>query len=106
MFCPKCGGILVPKKQKNKTVLHCTSCSYVEKDTSKGAITDTVESKDDLAVVDAAQDMESLPEMEEECPKCHHNKARYWVIQTRASDEAPTKFIRCEKCGHTWRDYS
>ena len=40
-----------------------------------------------------------------ECPKCRHKKAYYWTVQTRAGDEAETKFLKCEKCSHTWRDY-
>ena len=41
-----------------------------------------------------------------ECPKCGHTSAYFWEVQTRASDEPETKFLRCEKCRHTWRDYS
>jgi len=28
------------------------------------------------------------------------------MIQTRAADEPPTRFYRCTKCGHTWREYA
>ncbi|MBI2108536.1 transcription factor S, partial [Candidatus Woesearchaeota archaeon] len=31
--------------------------------------------------------------------------AYFWLVQTRAGDEPETKFLRCEKCSHTWRDY-
>ena len=41
-----------------------------------------------------------------ECPKCGHRTAYFWLVQTRAGDEPETKFLRCEKCGHTWRDYN
>ncbi|MFW5746427.1 MAG: transcription factor S [Nanoarchaeota archaeon] len=106
MFCKKCGGLLVPKKVKGKKTFVCSSCKAVEKDTSELALVEKVEEKDEVQVVDESQDMQTLPEIEEECPECGNTKARYWVVQTRASDEAPTKFIKCEKCGHTWRDYS
>lgn len=46
-----------------------------------------------------------LPKTEVECPKCGHNEAYWWMIQTRSADEAPTTFYRCVNCGHTWRDY-
>jgi len=35
-FCPKCGGLMVPVKEKEKTVLKCTKCGYVMK-LEKGA---------------------------------------------------------------------
>ena len=59
----------------------------------------------DLEVVDPTQ-LESLPLTAAECPKCGHKKAFFWLIQTRASDEPETKFMKCEKCKHIWRDYS
>jgi len=40
-----------------------------------------------------------------ECPKCGNKEAYYWTVQTRAGDEAETKFLKCTRCKHTWRDY-
>lgn len=45
------------------------------------------------------------PVTNEVCPKCGHSKAHFWVKQTRAADEAPTRFYKCTKCEHTWREY-
>lgn len=39
------------------------------------------------------------------CPSCGKMKASFWIIQTRAADEPPTKFFKCVACEHTWRDY-
>ena len=52
------------------------------------------------------KEIETNPLTEAECPKCHNKKARYWTQQTRAGDEPETKFYKCEKCKHVWRDYS
>jgi DNA-directed RNA polymerase subunit M len=41
-----------------------------------------------------------------DCPKCSAKKVISWMEQTRASDEPPTRFYKCTKCGHTWREYS
>ena len=38
-------------------------------------------------------------------PKCDHKEAWFWTSQTRAGDEAETKFFKCTKCRHTWREY-
>jgi DNA-directed RNA polymerase subunit M len=41
-----------------------------------------------------------------ECQKCGAKKVISWMEQTRASDEPPTRFYKCLKCNHTWREYS
>lgn len=102
LFCPKCGSLLIPKKEKNKTVMIC-SCGYKSEDSSSGKISEKVEQKKKLEVID--KDVEVLPLVDEECPKCGHKKARFWTLQTRAGDEAETKFFKCEKCKHVWREY-
>lgn len=35
-FCPKCGGLMVPTKEKERTVLKCSKCGYVMKLEKKG----------------------------------------------------------------------
>lgn len=101
MFCPKCGSILKPKKENRKLIV--CSCGYKSKDSSL-KLKETVKAKEkDIEVVD--KEIETLPLMDAECPKCHHRKAYYWLVQTRAGDEPETKFLKCEKCKHIWRDY-
>src|SRR3989338_2772588 len=102
MFCPKCGALLMPKKQENKRILHC-SCGYKSKDLEQAKIKEVVkEEGPGIAVIDR-DGSETLPLTEVGCPKCGHGKAYFWLVQTRASDEPETKFLRCEKCKHTWR---
>ncbi len=103
MFCPKCGALLVPKKDGNKKAMSC-SCGYSENVEAGGTITETIEKGKEIEVVQ--EDAEMLPEMEINCPKCSNKKAHYWTAQTRAGDEPETKFMKCTKCKHTWRDYS
>ncbi len=104
MFCPKCGALLLPKEVNKKMVMSC-SCGYSDKDTSKVAIKEEVKKTADISVVQEDDD-ETLPETEAECPKCKNDRAKYWLIQTRAADEPETKFLKCTKCKHIWRDYS
>ncbi|GAG06987.1 unnamed protein product, partial [marine sediment metagenome] len=47
-----------------------------------------------------------LPLIQTECPKCKFKKAYFWTVQTRAGDEPETKFLKCKKCKHIWRDYN
>ena len=36
-FCPKCEGLLMPKKQKSKTVFYCPHCGFEQKPKKKTA---------------------------------------------------------------------
>jgi len=103
MFCPKCGSILTPKKVGDKNVMSC-SCGYKNGDPEAAKIKETITKSKEIEVVEKEDD-QSLPETDAECPKCKNNKAAFWTVQTRAGDEPETKFLRCTKCKHTWRDY-
>ncbi len=105
MFCPKCGSLLVPKKDGKKTIFRC-SCGYVQKEKPEEPISLKEELKTEekkMAVVE--NEDENLPLADAECPKCGHKKAYYWMIQTRAGDEPETRFFKCEKCKNVWREY-
>lgn len=56
-------------------------------------------------VVVKGKEINTDPVIVETCKKCGHGEAYFWTIQTRAGDEAETKFFKCTKCEHTWRDY-
>jgi len=99
-FCPRCGSILV-QKRKN---FGCPRCSYTTKDKIKIEHRENIGEKQKVSVV-KDKDLDVLPTVEEECPKCGNKEAHFWTSQTRAGDEAETKFFRCKKCKHTWREY-
>lgn len=105
MFCPKCGHLLVPKIVENKRILVCSFCNYKEKSVEKAKIREVKEKKEKEIEVVKKEDYETLPLTETECPKCGHKKAYYWLVQTRAADEPETRFLKCEKCKHIWREY-
>ena len=102
MFCEKCGCILVPKENKGKRSFYCKKCNkysdfrkkIVEKGSKKNKIVLIKEKKINLPTIGA------------ECKKCGNKKAYFWIEQTRASDEPPTRFYKCTKCGKVWREYN
>ncbi len=99
-FCPKCGCILV-EKRKN---FGCQRCSY----TAKGKV--KIESEEKIkekkgAVVVKKKETNVMPVISAVCPKCGYKEAYFWSSQTRSSDEAETRFFKCTKCAHTWREY-
>ncbi len=108
MFCPKCGTILIPKKEKGKTILACpnSTCNFVNNKPEEAKQKEVMKQEKDIDVLDQKQGNETLPITDAECPKCGNDKAYYWLMQTRAADEPETKMLKCVKCNHTWRDYS
>src|SRR3989338_9592989 len=99
MFCPKCGSLMMPKKEDGKKILGC-SCGYKNKTIESAKLTEKSEERKEIEVVDS--DHETDPLTDEKCEKCGHKRAYTWMIQTRASDEPETRFFKCEKCKHTW----
>tara|TARA_B100001971_G_C18061306_1_gene468105 strand:- start:541 stop:858 length:318 start_codon:yes stop_codon:yes gene_type:complete len=104
MFCPKCGSILMPKKDDNKKTLMC-SCGYKTNKFEGMKIKDAAAEKQKEIEVIEKSELETLPKAKVICPKCGHTEAYFWLMQTRAGDEPETKFLKCVKCRHTWRDY-
>jgi DNA-directed RNA polymerase subunit M len=103
LFCEKCGSIMLPKKEGEKTFVVCPKCGH--KADAKGiVIIEKCKSKNDC--MEVVENVETRPQVEEECPKCQHKKARSWEKQMRAADEPPTRFYECENCKHIWREQS
>ncbi|MFT4343279.1 MAG: transcription factor S [Candidatus Woesearchaeota archaeon] len=100
-FCPKCGALLIPKKNKNNVTC---SCGYVHKESVSLSVSEKIDEQKEIEVMNMQDKIDTLPVTEVECPKCGHDKARFWMMQTRSADEAETRFFRCEKCKHVWRD--
>jgi DNA-directed RNA polymerase subunit M len=98
-FCPKCGAVLI-QKRKN---YGCARCEYSTKEKLKLRTSEKIEEKNKVAVI--KKEINMLPVVVEKCKQCGNDKAYFWTIQTRAGDEAETKFFKCTKCDHTWREY-
>ncbi|PUA32234.1 MAG: transcription factor S [Zestosphaera tikiterensis] len=113
-FCPKCGSLLVPKREAGKTVLACPKCGYVKETTAsssknpKTMISKKVvhSERDKTYVISSEEVARTLPKVKGVlCRKCGNDEAYYMIMQTRRADEPPTRFYKCTKCGYTWREY-
>jgi DNA-directed RNA polymerase subunit M len=104
MFCPKCGSILRPKEKGSKKILYC-SCGFTKNlDEEKSAeIKESVGTGKKIAVI---ENVETHPKIKATCEKCGNTIAYYWTQQTRGADEPETRFFKCTKCSHTWREYA
>ena len=103
-FCKKCGGLLIPKKSKDKVLSVCRNCSATYKEGSKIKIIEKVKPETKIKILE--QKETDLPITENQCPECKNKESFWWMQQTRAADEPPTRFYKCTKCGYTWREYS
>ncbi len=101
MFCPKCGSILIVDSDKKK--LRC-KCGYTPRSKKNVILKEKTNLKEGFGVLDE-KDLKTLPKVKETCKKCGNKQAYYWLVQTRAADEAETRFLECTKCKHRWRVY-
>ncbi len=99
-FCPKCGCVLI-EKTKN---FGCPRCNYKAKGKIKIESSEKIETKPEIGVI-IDNDDSVFPIINAQCPKCPNKEAYFWTSQTRAGDEAETRFFRCTKCKNTWREY-
>ena len=99
--------MLIPKMVDGKKVLSC-SCGYTGNESDKMTFSSKVEQKEEkkFDIADPEQEDATMPTTEAECSKCGNRMAYWWEVQTRAGDEPATKFLKCTKCKHVWRDYS
>ena len=106
-FCPKCEIRL--KKNNSGSALVCPKCDYVKENIVKDDQVKLDESNSDFTVM-GKDDMNIVKGLEStikiDCEKCHNQEGVWWTFQTRSADEPETKFYRCIKCNHTWRDYT
>ncbi len=106
-LCDKCGNLMLPIKEKGKSVLYCRKCkSRTELDNIQCKVSEKIEKNplDGIPVIE--EKIVTLPKIDVICPECGHAEAVWWTVQTRSSDEPETRFFRCLKCSFTWREYS
>ena len=104
-FCPNCEIRL----KNDSGSLHCPKCKYLKEKTVESIKEEPEEANSEFLVmgeedVKQAKGLESTVPID--CEKCHNKEGVSWTFQTRSADEPETKFYRCTKCNHTWRDYT
>ena len=99
-------GKKADKKRKLYNGMIKCRCGYeksLEKDDIEEQYTMEGEKNPELKVIVTDNKNVALPTTKITCYKCGGTKGYWWTVQTRSADEAPTNFIRCAKCGNTWR---
>lgn len=104
MFCDNCGSML----KKINGEMECTECGETDTSTDTDRLVSTNEQSDaEVIETEADANFEGKPTATDvSCDECGHGKAWYTIKQTGAADEPPTRFFKCQECGHRWRDYN
>ena len=111
-FCPKCGCRLEPKKSQFSVQLVCSKCDYAKQAStgrSQAKVVKVIQptAQPFLTVIsEEEQKINTMQTIRMKCDKCGNNMVYVWQVQTRGGDEASTQFMRCTKCGHTFREYT
>lgn len=69
--------------------------------TGQESVTESQEEQLDKVVEDGER---GLPTTDATCPECGHDKAYWYMQQTRSADESETRFFVCVECDHKWRE--
>lgn len=98
---------MIPQKAGKSTYIVCRKCGKRKAAKTKDFKVRTAKppSIEKVVVVERKHRIEVLPLTLMQCPKCEHNQAYWWMQQTRGTDEPPTRFYKCSKCAHVWREY-
>jgi transcription factor S len=113
-FCPECGCRLGPKRSEgsNSVVLVCPKCNYTKEasnNRSHAKVVKTIQASTQpfmTVITEEDQKVKTMPTIHMKCEKCDNTTVFVWQVQTRGGDEASTQFMRCTKCGHTFREYT
>ena len=108
-FCDECGGMLVSEKKDGESVMKCRSCGNLQ-DVEAEEMKVTQEKEEDpmdrLNVSSSDDEETTRPTTQKECGKCgKETEHEWWMEQTRASDEPPTRFYECTECGNVHKEY-
>jgi len=93
---------MYPSKDEPKIIV-CRKCGYKSDSRGKDEIIKTPSKDKAFKIIE--EELDTLPTINVNCPKCDHDEARYFMRQTRAADEPTTRFYICCECGHRWREY-
>jgi DNA-directed RNA polymerase subunit M len=104
-FCEKCGNLMIVEKIKGKPRYTCRKCGFVSSEKVTSRIVEKITSEEKKTIISEDEGFKQYPKTKIICPHCGNNEAYWYMQQTRAADEPPTRFYWCTRCGYSWREY-
>jgi DNA-directed RNA polymerase subunit M len=105
-FCDECGSMM----HSDGDVMVCAECGHEQSRDDEAAaefVSTEEQSTDDVIETEEGANFEGKPTANDVvCDDCGHTKAWYTIKQTGSADEPPTRFFKCQECGHRWREYN
>lgn len=110
-YCPECGALLVPKKEKRKVFLICPSCGYRKETTAKSIsnykIGEKIRHSPREETVVITEEFVNLPTEKIICPRCNYDEAYILEIPTISEEDSSiSMYYKCKRCGYSWREMS
>jgi transcription factor S len=111
-FCPNCGCRLEIRKTGGTSFILACKCGFTKQPEDRKAEARTgkvlqPKPKAFMTVIsEEDQKIKTMQTIHMKCDKCGNTEVFVWQVQTRGGDEASTQFMRCTKCGHTFREYT
>lgn len=102
-FCPLCRSMLLPE-QSRQVQLSCCACPYTYRLSTTFSHTKESRTKQIDEVMGGKDALQYASTCSAKCPKCAHEKALYFELQTRSADEPMTIFYKCTKCHFDWKE--
>jgi DNA-directed RNA polymerase subunit M len=105
-FCDDCGSMMV----NDDGTMVCRSCGATadrDEDLASQFVSTEEQSDEDVIETEEGANFEGKPTARDvTCEQCGHGEAWYTIKQTASADEPPTRFFKCQDCGHRWREYN
>lgn len=100
--------MMTPRKINGNVIYKCVKCGYEDEGPRSQIISSKVKhSETERTIVIEDQQLPAGTQKMRGvlCSKCGNDEVYFWMLQTRAADEPPTRFYKCTRCGKVWREY-
>ena len=100
-FCPKCGNLLIPRREGDKFYGECEKCNF----SKELKVLKTMENLEPKKKIGKGIRKEENPfaTYSSKCPKCGYGKAQIIDMGIFYSDEDNLILLKCGRCGHSER---
>ena len=104
-FCD-CGSMMHTDGEE-MVCKNCGATAGKDRERADRFVSTDEQSGDEVIETEEGANFEGKPTDDDvTCEDCGHGEAWYTIKQTGSADEPPTRFFKCQECGHRWREYN